>query len=1167
MALRKYIDVLINADGTAKTKEPLYVFHRDRNLELYFKLIDYKYKYSKGTVSEDILNMIYTLEGTSAWITLISPTGAEIERGNGVTLDNVIVEKSYVKFILTEDLTDEITEIGTYKLQIHIVDDVGGEFTIPPINFEVKERVKGTLQPNGVELLTDENNNLNTESGINIMASGTGVKISDLPLRATMNGQEHFPVVINGITYKMPTSQVAKASHTHTEYANKTHSHTKSEITDFPTIPSKTSQLTNDSTFASESFVTTKIAEAQLGGGSGNIDLSGYATKEELATKSNVGHTHNEYLTEHQDISGKVDKVPGKSLILDTEITKLNGITDSKITKWDTAYNHSTSTHAPSTAQKNSDITKAEIEAKLTGEVSSHTHNYEPVIAMKGTAFNKNFGTGVGEVAEGNHGHTGYASTGQVEANATQIAEITQQVNDHITNHPSGGETHTHSNKVVLDGITQEKVNKWDSNVSENINTIEPLLEDIPKIFFTSDTILSLVNKASGEAMCEFEYISKTKKLKCYGTVAVQGTTSATFPKKNYTLKLYKDIGKSEKEYMNLKNWGNQTKFCLKANYVDTTHTRNLAGARIGFDMVESRPTSEFKTALQTSPRNGLVDGFPIKVFVNGLFHGIYTWNIPKDSWQFNMSNNNQNHCVLCAELNTGTNPAYSKSCQFREVWGGEADTSWSVEVGNATTEIVNSFNNAINHVMSTSDSEFKSNISNFFDLDSLLDYYCFSYLCCHYDGLAKNLLMATYDGIHWGASLYDMDSIFGATYDGSSFMNTNRKCPEEYQENLSLLWERIEICFPQELYTRYKELRKGALSLGNIVSHVEEIYDLISDRDIKEEQDKWTGLPSKATNTIKRFRDYMYARAVYVDSEFEAFNINPIPITNLSIKSATTVANGGTETLIVTYTPIDTTQKGVVWTSDNENIATVVNGVVSGISNGSCVITATSSANPSLKSACNVIVETINIPVLNIGLDKYTSNLDVGKEITLTATFNPTNATNKNVTWNIDNSNCTIVQNGLTCTVRGVSEGESIITVTSEDGSKTANCNITVLAGEVEGYIKLTLTGDEMWEIIAWENHVNKNFYPFEIQLNKTINGFSYEFPLTTTNSICNSMTIVSQETGFNNPAENIYSCVYASNNMLTIEVSGDKLITKDAAGFKAWLSSNNITIYIKKK
>jgi uncharacterized protein YciU (UPF0263 family) len=43
-----------------------------------------------------------------------------------------------------------------------------------------------------------------------------------------------------------------------------------------------------------------------------------------------------------------------------------------------TAYKHSQAAHAPSNAQKNSDITKSEIEAKLTGNITSHTHSYLP---------------------------------------------------------------------------------------------------------------------------------------------------------------------------------------------------------------------------------------------------------------------------------------------------------------------------------------------------------------------------------------------------------------------------------------------------------------------------------------------------------------------------------------------------------------------------------------------------------------------------------------------------------------------------------------------------------------------------------------------------------------------------------------------------------------------
>lgn len=52
-------------------------------------------------------------------------------------------------------------------------------------------------------------------------------------------------------------------------------------------IPTYTSQLQNDSTFATEKFVTDKITEAQLGGDDAEIDLSGFATKEDLQNVEN----------------------------------------------------------------------------------------------------------------------------------------------------------------------------------------------------------------------------------------------------------------------------------------------------------------------------------------------------------------------------------------------------------------------------------------------------------------------------------------------------------------------------------------------------------------------------------------------------------------------------------------------------------------------------------------------------------------------------------------------------------------------------------------------------------------------------------------------------------------------------------------------------------------
>lgn len=59
-----------------------------------------------------------------------------------------------------------------------------------------------------------------------------------------------------------------------------THSNGTITLPDYPTVPTNVSAFTNDANYASETFVTNKIAEASLGGGSGEVDLSGYVTKE-----------------------------------------------------------------------------------------------------------------------------------------------------------------------------------------------------------------------------------------------------------------------------------------------------------------------------------------------------------------------------------------------------------------------------------------------------------------------------------------------------------------------------------------------------------------------------------------------------------------------------------------------------------------------------------------------------------------------------------------------------------------------------------------------------------------------------------------------------------------------------------------------------------------------
>ena len=64
----------------------------------------------------------------------------------------------------------------------------------------------------------------------------------------------------------------------------------------------------------------------------------------------------------------------------------------------------------------------------------------------------------------------------------------------------------------------------------------------------------------------------------------------------------------------------------MKANWVDFSQARNVVSCRLWGNIVTSRKTSENQQRLAALATNGgAIDGFPIAVYMNGVFHGLYT--------------------------------------------------------------------------------------------------------------------------------------------------------------------------------------------------------------------------------------------------------------------------------------------------------------------------------------------------------------------------------------------------------------------------------------------------------------------------------------------------------------------------------------------------------------
>ena len=186
------------------------------------------------------------------------------------------------------------------------------------------------------------------------------------------------------------------------------------------------------------------------------------------------------------------------------------------------------------------------------------------------------------------------------------------------------------------------------------------------------------------------------------------------------------------------------------------------------------------------------------------------------------------------------------------------------------------------------------------------------------------------------------------------------------------------------------------------------------------------------------------------------------VSVTGVSLdKTEIVLVEGSNQTLTATVEPTNATNKNVTWSSDHEAIATVdQHGTVIARRGGQATITVTT-ADGSKTATCTVRVRIqIGEPVQSVGLNKTELALEVGKTGTLEAIVEPSDATNKNVTWSSSNSEVATVDNGV---VTAVSAGEAIITVTTEDGAKTATCKVTVNAPQTVPVTGVTLDKAEL--------------------------------------------------------------------------------------------------------
>lgn len=289
------------------------------------------------------------------------------------------------------------------------------------------------------------------------------------------------------------------------------------------------------------------------------------------------------------------------------------------------------------------------------------------------------------------------------------------------------------------------------------------------------------------------------------------------------------------------------------------------------------------------------------------------------------------------------------------------------------------------------------------------------------------------------------------------------------------------------------------------------------------------TGLPSGDENIIASInridnktasggagltlRDVNYNESFMVDDGGTTYINTVISNTNL------TLLEGNNDTITIALDSAPETELIVTLSVNNSNISLDKTQLTFTTDNyasaQSVIITAThdeSSYNDKTSqitlSGDNLQSNIINITIQNIdsepavsvtGVSLNTTNADlyVGDSINLVASVLPSNATNKTVTFSIDNENCSLTQDGLNVAVKGLVVGSSIVTVTTEDGSYTAQCTINVAEKTVDTTARAYMEGDYIYidptSITAFSPNVrtsNDTYHTYFLLNNSTFNN-----------------------------------------------------------------------------
>lgn len=401
-------------------------------------------------------------------------------------------------------------------------------------------------------------------------------------------------------------------------------------------------------------------------------------------------------------------------------------------------------------------------------------------------------------------------------------------------------------------------------NLKAPLSPQDVLLDGLARVFVNSSNIIVSGNnligltKEKNSVPCKILVVTKNGNVFDDGKIAYQGNTSLrydTILKKGFTL----DFDNKHR----FQNWMRFDSFHLKGYYSDWMHVRDLICNRIIESMYRARTSGNIRPYMgyndfaenDFSKNTDIsafchIDGFPVELYINNSYWGLYSLNIKKSRDNYLLSKTNTNHIQVEAanDMTYTTSGLDWSKLEIRNPKSDSGNTKFEEGVEPNAGEVKTAWTAFIAFLTSITANTSKADIENHLNMREFIDSILFCNFIHDFDFWKKNTLYTTWDGgNHWSPLLYDMDISFGIHSIYGDVADPYNDDPFQYQADVMCPWLPIlRTIYSREIETRYAELRdRGIFDYRFVQTLIEDFTREVGYDVYKRDIQRWPGYPS----------------------------------------------------------------------------------------------------------------------------------------------------------------------------------------------------------------------------------------------------------------------------------------------------------------------------------